>query len=103
MIKAIREFFYKRGLKARKRRALYEVSQDLRYIEEFKGTMLDYDEGKARSRMAELKRKETRTPEEESEYEQILGVLAISKAVKNEYEKSTELLEDLKNYISLLS
>ncbi len=102
MIKIIRDFIYRIRLKAQKRRALYEVCQDLRYIEEFKGEMLHYDESKARSRMGELKRKEDRTDVEQAEYEQVLGIIALSKAIKNEHEKSTDLAKDLENYISLL-
>lgn len=102
MIRFIRHFIYNLRLKAQKRRALFEVRQDLRYIKEFKGDMLEYDESKARARMGELKRKEERTDEEQAEYEQVLGVIAMSKAVKNEWEKSQELARDLENYISLL-
>lgn len=102
IIIAIREWYYANRLKAQKRRAIFEVEQDLRFIEKFKGDMLKYDESKARKRMAELRRKETRTEVDETELEQVMGIISMSKAVKNEWEKSTELKKDLEKYVSLM-
>jgi hypothetical protein len=84
-------------------KALYEVRVDLRYIKEFKGEMITYDEGPARKKMAQLKQKgESRTPIEEQELDAILDTIAESKAVKNEWNQSLKLEEDLLKYLALL-
>ncbi len=93
-----------RRLRKQKERAIFEIEMDLAYLEKFKGSVIKYDEGKARKRMAELKAKgEQRTPIEETELEQVLNVIAESKAVKNEYSKSQALLNDIRNYVSCLN
>lgn len=101
-MKTIREFIYRLLLRRRKRMALFEVLQDIQYIEKFKGGMLTYDESKARKKMAELKAKETRTPQEDAELDSVLDVISESKAVKNEHRMSAKLAQDLINYNSLL-
>lgn len=102
IMKTIREFFYRLRLRNQKRRALFEIEQDLRYLETFKSDMFKYDEGKARKRMAELKQKEKRTEIEDAEFDKILEVISQSKAVKNEFNQSKKVAEDVRNYISLL-
>lgn len=92
----------KAKLKEHKERALFEVEQDLRYIETFKKDMLDYDEEPARRRMSQLKKKDERTEEEDQELEAVIETISESKGVKNEWEKSNQLAKDLRNYISLL-
>lgn len=102
MITAIREFLYKRRLISQKLRAIFEIEQDLKYLAFHKKTMLEYDEAKARKRMVELKKIESRSPVEEAELDAVLSVIAESKAVKNEYEKSKAVLEDCKGYVKML-
>ena len=89
-------------LKNQKRRALFETRLDLVYIKEFQGDMLNYDESKARKRMAELRRKEPRTAEEESELDAVTSVITASKAVKDAWNQTKKLEGDLQNYIALL-
>ena len=98
----LREWYYKRKLRIQKEKGLFEVRQDLTYIKTFKGEMLKYDESKARKRMSELKSKENRTPQEETELDGVLDVIAESKATKNEYRQSEKLASALEDYISLL-
>ncbi len=98
----IRELYYRWKLKNQKRRALHEVNQDLLYIKTFKQEALQCDEGPLRHNMSMLKKKEDKTPEEEKTYEAILDTIAESKAVKNEFQKTSELAKDIENYISLL-
>lgn len=98
----IKNWFMKWSLRRQKERAIFEIEMDLKYLKTFKGTMIDYDEGKARKRMAELKQIASRTDLEEQELDRVLGVIAESKAVKNEWQKSQALLADLRNYISCL-
>lgn len=96
------EFFLRRGLRKQKERAIYEVGKDIEFIKAFKKDWLDYDETNDRKRLAVLKRKEELTDEEQNEFEKINNNIVISKAVKNEYEKSLELLEQLKQYVQII-
>lgn len=89
-------------LKSHKKRALFELKTDLQYLMKFKGDMIKYDEGKARKRMAELKKIENRTPIQETELDTVLNVIADSKAVKNEYQKTAQLIKDVEDYLSIL-
>lgn len=98
----IKNLYYKWNLKRQKERAIFEVAQDIRYIESFKKDMLDYDETKARKRMSELKKIDNKSEIEEAELDTIIGIVSQSKATKNEYEKSKALLIDLENYISII-
>jgi hypothetical protein len=98
----MRETYYKWRLKNQKMRALFEIKQDLSYLMRFKSDMYKYDEGKARKRMVELKKIENRTDVENAELDAVLNVIAESKAVKNEVEKTTILIKDIENYITLL-
>lgn len=102
MFTKIREMYYRNRMRAAKRRGLFEVERDIEYLMAFKGDMIRFDESKARKRMAELKKIDQRSPVEEAELDAILGVISESKVVKNEYEKSKFLAEDLKKYISFL-
>lgn len=103
MISSFKSWVYQKRLKKQKIKAWFEVGSDIRYLEEFKGDMLGYDEGPARKRMAELKKKEDKiTQTEQQELEAILNTISESKAVKNEHQKCTILLKDLENYISIL-
>lgn len=100
----IKKWWYKVSLKMQKEKAIYEISQDMKYIETFKGGMLSYDESKARRRMAELKKipDESKTEIQHQELEHVLDVISKSKATKQEYERSKAVLGDLKDYISIL-
>lgn len=98
----MRNFLYNIRLKNQKRRALFEVTKDIEYLKKFKGDMLEYDEGPARRKMSQLKKQDERTDEEEQELMMIVETITESKAVKNEFEKSDELRQDLQNYISML-
>lgn len=102
MIQAIREWFYRRALRDRKRKAAFELQQDLNYLKAFKRDMLEYNEDNARRRMSELKKKEEPTIQEEQELDAILDVISQSKATKTEYNKTAKVLEDVQNYISVI-
>lgn len=102
MIDIIRNWFFRKDLLKKKRRVLFEVEKDLQYLKKFKAFYLNFDEDKARARMAELKKKEDRTDKEQAELEEVVGKIAMSKAVKNEWEKSQELRDDLNRYISII-
>ena len=98
----LKEYFLKKGLLKHKEQALYEVTQDIKFIELFKSEMLRYDENPARKRMAVLKKIEEPTVEQQEELTGIINTLSESKAVKNEHEKSKQLAVDLENYIACL-
>lgn len=101
-MKKIQQFFFKRGLRRQKERAIFELEKDLQYIETFKAEMLSLDETPLRKRMGELKRKEDRTDEEEQNLAGILEKIALSKAVKNEHEKTKQLIQDCKDYLTII-
>ena len=101
-MKTIREFFYRWTLKNHKRKALFEMECDINFLETCKSTMLRYDESKARKRMAELKKLESPSEVEQQELDKILNVLAESKATKNEWEKTKEVADQVRQYISTL-
>lgn len=101
----IKEFFLKRGLRNHKLRALKEAEFDLEYIRLFKSEYLNMDDTELRKRMGELSRKEssgTITPEEMSEFAEINQKIKAVNSVKIEYEKTQQLVQDLKDYISIL-
>lgn len=99
----MKNWYLKWKLRRQKLRAIFEIEQDLNYIRVFKKDILEFDESKARKRMKELNQKgDQRTPHENAELDAVLQCIAESKAVKNEYEKSTALLKDIYNYVSLL-
>lgn len=102
MIQTIREWFYTRRIIRNKRRAIFEMKQDMRYIETQQKDMLHYNEGPARKRMAEIKAKEEPTEIEESELENILSVIATSKAVKQSYNETKKVMEDNIVYLNML-
>lgn len=95
-------FTLKSKLKRKKKFVLLEVTKDIEYIEKFKSDALYYDETAARKRFAELKKKEELTDDEEVEKSRLEDEIANSVAVKNEFEKSDELRDELEDYISLL-
>lgn len=103
MITKIKEWFWTRRLRNMKLRAIFEVKKDIEYIRKVKKNMVEYDEGKARKRMAELKNKgETRTEQEQLEYEAVIDVISESKAIKNELEKNVKLVKDLEKYLDII-
>lgn len=100
MIQTIREFFYKRAIIRQKRRAIYELQLDLEFIKKVKGEMLSYNEAPARKRMAELKKEENLSDIQEQELNTIVSVIAESKATKEEYRKSKQVMEELIQYVN---
>ncbi len=101
-MKTLREYIFAWGLKRHKERAVFEMKQDLIYLETFKGDMIKYDESKARKRMSELKAIENRNEKQEAELDAVLNVISESKATKANYNQTEKLIGELENYISTL-
>lgn len=98
----LRNRWYAFRLAEQKRRARFELGCDAAYIMAFKSEALNRDEAKDRKRMAELKAKETPTESEAHELEVVTARIAESKAVKQEYRRTVQVLGDVENYLSIL-
>lgn len=98
----MKNWLLKRGLIKHKEKALYELRKDIEYIKIFKAELLNLDEKPLRKRLSVLKAKEEPTDAEATELAQTIEKIKISQAVKNEYEKSVQLANDVEDYLSML-
>lgn len=90
-----------------KQKAVFELQQDLRYLETFKGSLLaEGADAKARASMAELKRKgqdkDGLTEAEQAELEAVLEFIQEVKKTVTAYEKTKKVLNEVQEYISCL-
>ena len=91
----------KRFLRKRKEYLLFEVLRDIEFIETFKQDALYCDEQDYRQKLIT----ESQKPEEEqdqAEIKRLSNAISMSKAVKSEYEKLTEMADDIPKYLTLI-
>jgi len=96
-------WIYRLQLRAKQKRILYELEMDLKWLETFKGGVIDANENELRTRIMELQSKETKTEEELCEIDSIAGTIAELKVVRSRYQQTQNNVKELKDYIEMLS
>jgi hypothetical protein len=95
-------WIFRKLLKLKQKRILFEMKMDLKWLEAYKKDVLKANEDELRNKLAEYQDKETLDSKDNLEIDNIANILAEIKIVKQRHTQTKSNIKELSSYIEML-